>query len=508
MIKKSKPVASVIIMILATMLAKLLGMLRSVLLASHYGTGDAAAAFSAASRIPLSFFDLLFSAAILGCFIPAYNSFGQDKKGASRFACSFLTLVLTATGILAFAGIVAAKPLISLIAPGLSAGTSALAVKLLRIMFPMVIFTGSTYTLVGVMQSNGSFILPAMISSVSNAGVILYFIFLDERLGKYGIFGLAAAYLVSWFLQLLTLAVPLLRKGYRFRFIFDLHDRHLKDALGMSLPVMLGSWLTPISLLAGTFFSTFASDNGNVVFEYAVNIFTMIAGILTYSICNYLFPSLSRLSASDNDGAFESASRAGIVSTAAVVLPFTAALYTLGGEIVSVLYMRNDFSPADAAATASVLAPISVAMPTFAAIEIFSRIFFAKSMPLVPMYAALAGAAANVTVSSILVFGFGMGISSVGAAYAAGLAAAALTLIIFSFLKIHGIYTREFFMSLIKLIICSTVFTALILTIHSLLSNIPYSSSIFKNIGVALISFIPPALIYLVLLKILRVRFR
>ena len=67
-------------MVFAMILSKGLGMLRGVLLANHYGINMEANAFSTASRIPLAFFDMLFSAAILGCFIPVYNSFKSEQN--------------------------------------------------------------------------------------------------------------------------------------------------------------------------------------------------------------------------------------------------------------------------------------------------------------------------------------------------------------------------------------------------------------------------------------------
>ena len=73
----------------ATVLSKVLGLLREMLLASAYGAGNPQAeAFSAALTVPSAFFDILFSAAILGCFIPVYNSFKGDGAEADRFACT------------------------------------------------------------------------------------------------------------------------------------------------------------------------------------------------------------------------------------------------------------------------------------------------------------------------------------------------------------------------------------------------------------------------------------
>lgn len=498
-----KPAVTVGIMISATLLAKVLGMLRSVLLASHYGTGTAAAAFSAASRIPLSFFDLLFSASILGCFIPVYNGFSEDKKGAHHFAQSFLSVILAATGLLSLFGILLARPLIALIAPGLDTGTAALAVRLLRLMFPMVIFTGATYTLVGIMQSKGRFILPALISSVSNAGVILYFVFLDGRLGEYSVFGLAAAYLVSWILQLLTLAVPLFGSGSRFAFRPDLRDPALKKAVKMSVPIMLGSWLPPIGLIAGTFFSTLTLPSGNVIFEYAVNIFTIAAGILTYSICNYIFPSLSRLS--DDPERFCEEAKNGIISTAAIVLPFTAALTILSGECVSVLYQRGNFTAEDARITADVIRTISVSMPAFAANEVFSRICYARSMPSVPMISAVCGAAADIAFAAVSVCLCGGGIGSVGYAYSFGFFVSAVIMVVCTFVKNRGLRDKTFTVSFFKVFAASAAASAVMVLISRLIGSDAFSAGILKNILTASAVFVPAALIYLLLLRVLRI---
>lgn len=493
-----KPVMTVAFMMGATVLAKLLGMLRTILLALNYGTGVEASAFSLASRVPLTFFDLLFSSAILGCFIPVYNSFADDTDGASEFASSFLAVVLLATGALSVVGMLGADIIVRLLGPGLSAETAALAVRILRIMFPMVVFTGSTYTLVGVMQSRGRFLLPAFISSISNAGVIVYFLFFD---GFFGIYGLSIAYIVSWLIQLLTLAIPLKRDGVKLLAGANLKNPALFKAIKMSLPVMLGSWLAPIGLLAGTFFSTFVAENGNVIFEYAVNAFTMAAGILTYSICNYLFPSLAKLSSEAHEEEFLETSRSGIIPAAAIILPFSAALTVLSGECIAAMYMRGDFTASDAASVASLLCMLVLSMPAFAGIEIFSRIFYARSLPWIPMVSAGAGIAVNIVSASVMVFGFDRGMNAIGISYSIGLYAAVAVLVLFSFFKLKGLYNKKFAVSMLKVVFAAVVFSVVSYFIYSAVNNDPYSSSTLKNILVAMAVFVPSAIVYVVLIR-------
>ena len=93
---------TVSLMIVAMLISKLLGMLRGVLLAALYNISESATAFSAASRIPLSFFDIVFASAILGCFIPVYNSF-NSKDEKNDFTSIYLNFLLLLTGIFIYA---------------------------------------------------------------------------------------------------------------------------------------------------------------------------------------------------------------------------------------------------------------------------------------------------------------------------------------------------------------------------------------------------------------------
>lgn len=508
--KVKKPIRTVAFMMGATVLSKVLGMLRSVLLASHYGTGSDAAAFSAASRIPLSFFDMLFSAAILGCFIPAYNSFAAEKrKEASDFACGFLNLVMLGTGVFSLIGILFAPQIISLISPGLDAGTAATAAILLRIMFPMVIFTGTVYTLVGLLQSKGSYLLPALVSSISNGGVIIYFLLFDNMLGENGVYGLAVSYLVAWFIQLVTMAVPLIRGGGKYRPVLNLKDPVLLRSLKMSVPIMVGSWLAPVGLMVGTYFAPLMVANGNVIFDYANNVYTIIAGILTYSICNYVFPLLSRMSAQGDEAEFYHTVRNGLISALAIMIPCMAAAMILGREGIALLYMRGQFDASSAQSTAATFRLIAVAMPAFALIEIINRVFYAKKMAKIPMFAALCGVAVNIGTSALfLAADSGFGVGAIGLSYALGQISAAAVLTVFMVKYMSGVFNKDFFRNLIKLVISGLICGAVMMAAYGIINNDPYVSGMIRNIAVSAGISVTGLAVYAVLLKLLRVDFK
>lgn len=502
----------------ATVIAKLLGMLRSVLQANAYGTTAEANAFTAASKLPLAFFDMFLAAAVLGCFIPVYNSFREKDADrvtspeADRFACIFLNFIILLCGVLAAVGMIFAEPFIGLITTDLDASTMALAVTLTRIMFPLVIFTGSAYTLVGVLQSKGSFIAPALISAVSNAGVVLYLAFFNAPLGKWGIYGLAAAYLLSWLIQLLTLVVPLWRQGFRYKLLFDFKNPALIRAMKMAPPIMIGSWLAPAGTLIGQHFASLvAADAGiagaTTVFDYANNIYIIIAGTLTYSICNYTFPKISRLSANGSGAEFAATVRNGLKSALFIVVPFMAAALVLAGEGTAVVYLRGAFTSEDAYNTAKALRFILPAMPFFCVTELFSRVFYSMNQPRVPMYAALAGIAANL-ITGVVLTGTGLfDIGAVGAANAAGQIASAAVLLGFAAKRTKGLLTASFALDILKIILGGAIVFAICFSLRMLTASDPYTASFMTNVWKAALSFLPAAAAYLAYAKLARIRF-
>ena len=204
MSKKNNAAATVGFIFITMLLAKLLGQVREIVIASAYGTAWQADAYVAASQIPTNFFDMILGSAVSSAFIPVFNKYLQQEGEvrAKHFAGVFFNVILLITVILSFFGVIFAPAIISVFTPGLTGETAILAVKLLRIMFPMIIFIGLAFTFVGVLQSMGEYNLPAVMSMVSSGFCIIYLFTLNF---KFGITGLAVSLLLGWGLQFLIL---------------------------------------------------------------------------------------------------------------------------------------------------------------------------------------------------------------------------------------------------------------------------------------------------------------
>ena len=138
-------------MTVATLLAKVCGMVRDMLIAANFSTSYIGEAYMTATKLPTMLFDLVIGGVITASFIPIFNSVmgKEDKDEAMRFANKFIGMVLMITVLITLLGVLFSDTLISLLAPEFDIKTHALASELSGIMFPMIIFTGLAFSFVG-----------------------------------------------------------------------------------------------------------------------------------------------------------------------------------------------------------------------------------------------------------------------------------------------------------------------------------------------------------------------
>ena len=509
---------TVTVMMAATLFAKALGLVRQIMTAGIFAASMEGIAFSAASKIPLAVFDMLFSTAILGSFLPVYKGRLQEDEARARlFASSFLSTVTLVTALIAVLGVVFAEGIIGISAPELDEQTGKLAVLLLRIMFPSMTFAGMAYTLVGVLQSHEKFILPALVSAVSNLIMIGYLGFLSfygVSINKNAAIGFAVAYLISWAAQFLTLAVPLMREKRFPHMTLRLRHEDTVTALRRALPVMFGSWLIPmITLIANAFSSlvdarTIAADalpgTAIVVYENAFSVFSIAAGLLTYGVCNYLFPRLSARSASHDGEGFARLTGIGFTVSLGLILPIAAAVFLLADEVVGFLYLRGSFTPALAASASGSLRALTLAMPAYGLTELFSRVCYSSGNVRLPMISSLSGIAATLLVSLIFWKTDILSVQTVALSAALGQITAAGVLFVLCGIRFRGIRSS---VSLPKLavILGGTILSGCVMAgCERVLRHFLNFSHTFENFITIAIVFTVGFMVYLIWLMMMK----
>ncbi len=496
---------TVTVMIIATALSKLLGMARQIMLAGRLGDGVFAVSFSAASKIPLSVFDILFSAAIVACFVPFYSDrLTKSDDGARRFSSSFFTLTVIASSAVALLGSVFSREILSVCAPSLSEEASALGAKLLSVMFPMIIFTGAAYVLVGILQSHGSFILPSLVSSISNIAVIIYLAFAKNIGSEKAMLTLAAIYVLSWAIQFFTLAVPLISKHLFPALTVKLKGNGLAPALKAAPSVIVGAWLLPACSLLMTFFASFVSDGAVAAFDYSVTIWLIASGVLTYGVCNFILPSLSRTFSLGNDEDFSRRLVGAVFAALALSLPVATGLYFLSDNIICMIYMRGNFGAELALLCGKILRPLAFSVPFFCAFEVLSRGFFARKQPFPVVVASLSGIAVFAAAGSASVFMLNTEEVGIAIAYGTAHLTSAVVLFVFAAIKIKGFFGKRLGTDMATVALSGGICFSATALLRGFFEKNAVNLSIFQNFIVCAIVFSGGCVVYLICIGILR----
>ncbi len=407
---KKKPIITVLFMVALTLFSKGLGLLRQMALASLFAASVEGVAFSAAQRIPMALFDMLFAGAIVSCFLPIYRAhLVRDPARAERFSSVFFTFTGLLTASVSLLGILFARPILMLAAPGLEGETLSLATRLLCILFPATFLAGLVYTLIGVMQSHERFFLPAAVSAVSNLLMLVYLLLFAKNMAPMAaVTGLAAVYLFSWLVQFLTLALPLMLQKHMPRPHFCFTDPDLILAGRRVLPVMLGAWLMPVITLTAGALSSYIVIEGlsegavMVAYENAFSVFTIAGGIVVYGLCNYLFPKLAEHYALDGQNAFSGEVTRGLSLVLTVTLPLAAFVAVSAKDIIRLLFLRGNFTEALAAVSGDILCILALALPAYGLMEFLTRTAHAAGNVRAPLAASLSGAGAGLLLAALL----------------------------------------------------------------------------------------------------------
>ncbi len=446
------------IMMLITLLGKVLGLYRDRLLAIHYGVGMEANAFYTASRIPRVFFDAVFASAIASCFIPVFSEY-LTKKGkdeAFRFSGNFITIMGVLCAVLSVLGMVCSAPLVTLFADGYDTQTAELAAELTRIMFPTVLFTGVAFSFVGVLQSLGEFNVPALISTVSNSVIILYYFTFNER---FGIYGLAAAFLFGWLLQAVVQVPALKRKGFRYLPGLDVGSEGMRKVFMLMLPVMVSTWVQPINLTINSRFGSHLHDGAGVsAIEIATNLYLIIAGVFVLSITNVIFPKLSKLTAGNDESAFQETLKTTMHGCLFFVLPMSAGLMVVSRPLVELIYGDGQFDAFAVEITARALFWVTVGMAGYAMQNILSRAYFARQDGKGPLAAGGLSILVNLLLCMLLVEP--MGVAGLAIASAASSNVYALLLDLPLERRGEGFLSGAFLIELGKMLLASLIMAA------------------------------------------------
>ena len=401
---KRETLAAAGIISVAVMASRVLGVLRESLRAALLGAGFHGDAFVIAYRIPNLLRDLFAEGALSAAFVPTFTDFlmNRSREEAHRLAGLVMAAVFLITGSLALLGIYFAPQLVSLIAPGFAAipGKAEFAAQLTAIMMPFLPLVALSAVLMGMLNAQRRFFVPALAPALFNVvsiivAIILWFVTEDPAAAAVGwSFGVLAGGAAQLLAQ-----VPSLWR-LRFRFVPALRgmlsNPGVRRIARLMAPAVIGLGAVQISIFVNSIFASRLGNGPLSWLDYAFRLYYLPIGLFGVALGTVTQTNVAEDAARGDREAL----RAGLAHSLRLVMfltvPATIGLVALARPIVSLLFEWGRFTASDAEATSYVLSAYVFGLVAVSSVKVLVPLFYALDRPGVPLIASVCAVCVNV----------------------------------------------------------------------------------------------------------------
>jgi putative peptidoglycan lipid II flippase len=385
-----------------TLVSRLSGFIRDVVMAAILGAGPVADAFFVAFRLPNHFRAIFAEGAFAAAFVPAYaRTLEQAGLPAAKLFADQIAAALIAINLALLAiAMVFTPEVVSVLAPGLDPQRFELAVALTRITFPYLALVSLETLFAGILNANNRFATAAGAPILLNLSIIATLLltpFFQDA-------GHAAAWgvLLAGVVMVLVVGGDAEAHGYGIRLRMPRLDEPTRRFLKALGPAIIGAGGVQLALFADTVIASFLPTGALSALYYADRINQLPIGVVGIAVGTVLLPEMSRrLAAGDTRGAASAQAR-GIQLALLLTVPCAAAALTIPELIMRALFARGAFTAQDAAAAGATLAAYSIGLLPFVLLRSFTAPFYARGDTATPVKAALLAAAINIALKVVL----------------------------------------------------------------------------------------------------------
>ena len=426
---KSRLFRSTMVVSSMTMLSRILGLVRDVVLLGVFGAGGLMDAFLVAFKIPNFLRRLFAEGAFSQAFVPVLSEYKEKyslqqvqilvsrTSGALLLVLSMLTVLV----------ILIAPWVVTLFAPGFAEQPDKFAItaELLRLTFPYLLFISMTAFASGILQSYGRFAAPAFAPVLLNlcmiGGALIFAPMFDTPIMALG-YAVAIAGLLQFLIQLPQLWQQKLLVAPKV----DFKHEGVRRILKLMLPAIFGVSVTQINLLLNTVFASLMIG-GSVSWLYAAERMSELPlGLIGVAIGTVILPSLSKSEAQKDDVSFKKTIDWAARLIILVGVPASAALFILADVLMQALFLRGEFTLRDSQMSALALRSMAGGILGFMLIKIFAPAFFARQDTKTPVKIGIISVFANMIFSVVFIGIFyflemplhgGLALATTGAAF-------------------------------------------------------------------------------------------
>ena len=412
------------IFVAGTLTSRILGFIRDILLANFFGASKVLEAFIVSFRLPNIFRSIFGEGFADSVATPVLSEYSNQKGklfSTSNYMLSILTVLLV---ILTLLGIIFAKYLVIIIAPGffiLDKIKFNLAVSFTRITFVYLLFIGLSSSIISVLSSLRKFFVPAITPIFLNISFIIGIIFFSRFFKNYI---LVICVLVAGILQLIFPIISLKRAGFSFKFnlISGLRDSEIFRMFKLFIPRVWSSLVYHLSVFIDTAFSSLAfivGEGAVASVYYADRLIQFPFALIAISVSRVAIVDLSSYHRQGNMEDFKKLFVFSFQNIIFFIIPAAVIFAFLSQDILSVVFFRGKFDVESLKMTSSVFFFYSFGLFFFCAIRFMVNAFYSLKDTSTPTKTAAISLIANIILSAILMFPLKIGGVALGSSLAA-----------------------------------------------------------------------------------------
>ncbi len=380
-----------------TLVSRILGFVRDMLMAYKIGTGPVVDAFLVAFKLPNFFRRLFAEGAFTAAFVPMFTGkmAEKGKEEALIFGSQIYTLLFAFLLCFTLLAIIAMPYVMLVLAPGFNDDPEQfdLAVHLSRITFPYLLFISLVSLMSGVLNSFKHFAVMASAPILLNLTLIAALLWLSDY-AESEVHALAIGVFIAGVLQFLWLWSATRRLGAKLRLVKPTRTLELKQFWRRFLPGVVGAGVVQINIMIDVIIGTFIPSAIGYLY-YADRLYQLPLSLIGTAMGVALLPSLSdSLKRGHTEQAHRDKNRSLFIAMF-FALPSAAALIAIGEPIISVLFERGEFDATATRATYFALAAYAAGLPAFILIKILTTGYFARGDTKTPVIIAIKCLAVN-----------------------------------------------------------------------------------------------------------------
>ena len=424
-----------------TLISRVSGLVRDVVMANILGPGALADAFFVAFRIPNFLRRIFGEGAFAQAFVPVFSELTeQNTSEAKQFVNATAGILALATFVLTVLGMIFAPFIVSVFAPGYvdEPEKFAVTVDALRIMFPYLFCISLVAMSAGILNTVNRFAIPAVTPVLLNICLILAMWLLVPVLDN-AAQALAVGVLIAGFVQLAFQIPSLHQEGYLPKLTIDRKNKSVRKVFSLMLPAIFSVSVAQINMFVNTILASFLVTGSVSWLYFSDRLMEFPVGVFGIALATVVLPSLSKEHATGTAQSFAAMMDWALRWVTVIAVPATLALFLLATPLLTTIFQYNAFSVEDVKMTALALQAFSVGVCGFIFVKVLAPGFFARQDTKTPMKIAVVSVLVNVVMSIVLV----KSMAHTGLALAISIAAWVNAGLLFATLLKRGVYIPQ-----------------------------------------------------------------